>query len=320
MAIDKMGNGRMASDDHFLDSLRMRKADLSPSERRVAEFVLEVPDEVIRMSIATLAEKVGVSQPTVLRFVRAMGLASYPELKLRTGQSIVAGTPYVHSEVAADDSIDQVVNKLLNSSIYTLNTMRSLDQRVLERVVDILVRAPRIDCYGAGSACIPAMEAQLKLMRFGIPVIAYNDTHQQRLAAASLRPGDVALCFSYTGMVRDIEAIALKARECGATVIAVTRPATALSAAAHLVLEIDAHENTEIYMPMSSRVAHAVLIDIIATAIALRGGPALFERLRAAKNSLADLRIPPPPPTAPRRGRGKDSGTARGGGKGKGGS
>lgn len=279
--------------ERFLDTLAARREALSQSERRVADFVLAAPDKVIRMSIGTLAEAVGVSQPTVLRFVRAMGLAGYPELKLVTGQSMVAGTPYIHSDVGAADPLSRIVDKLVDSSIFTLNALRgSIDQIVLDKVIDLLGSAPRIDCYGTGSARILAMEAQHKLMRFGVPVIAYDDTHLQRLAAASLRPGDVALCFSYTGMVRDIERMARAARGCGATVIAVTRPDTALAAASDIVLAIDAHENTEIYAPMVSRVAHAVLLDIIATSIALRGGAALQDRLRAAKNSLADLRIP----------------------------
>lgn len=279
-------------EERFLEVLAARKSELSPSERRVADFVLQEPDKIIRMSIASLAETVGVSQPTVLRFVRAMGLASYPELKLRTGQSIVSGTPYVHSDVGSDDPLERIIDKVVDSSIYTLTAMRrSIDQATLERVVDILANASRIDCYGTGAARILAMEAQHKLMRFGIPVVSYDDTHLQRLAAASLRPGDVALCFSHTGMVRDTEAMALKARECGATVVSVTRPDTALSDASDIVLAIDAHENTEIYAPMVSRVAHAVLLDIITTAIALRGGPQMHEKLRAAKNSLADLRI-----------------------------
>ncbi|QDZ12854.1 SIS domain-containing protein [Devosia ginsengisoli] len=279
-------------EERFLEVLAARKSELSPSERRVADFVLQEPDKIIRMSIASLAETVGVSQPTVLRFVRAMGLASYPELKLRTGQSIVSGTPYVHSDVGSDDPLERIIDKVVDSSIYTLTAMRrSIDQATLERVVDILANAPRIDCYGTGAARILAMEAQHKLMRFGIPVVSYDDTHLQRLAAASLRPGDVALCFSHTGMVRDTEAMALKARECGSTVVSVTRPDTALSDASDIVLAIDAHENTEIYAPMVSRVAHAVLLDIITTAIALRGGPQMHEKLRAAKNSLADLRI-----------------------------
>ncbi len=293
-------NGSFQARENFLDALSNKREALSPSERRVADHVLAHPEAVIRMSIATLAEAVGVSQPTVLRFVRAVGLSSYPELKLQTGQSLASGTPYVHSDVVYGDSIQSVSDKIIDSSTYTLTVLRrSIDQEALALAIDTLAEAPRIDCYGTGAARILALEAQQKLMRFGIPVVAYDDTHIQRLAAATLRPGDVALCFSHTGMVRDTVTMAHKARQCGAKVISVTKANTALAEAADIVLAIDTHENTEIYAPMTSRVAHATLIDIIATAIALRGGPALFERLRDAKDSLTDLRLPGDPNAAP---------------------
>jgi RpiR family carbohydrate utilization transcriptional regulator len=224
-------------DDRFFELVAARRPSLPPSERRVADFVLGQPERIVLMSIGALAEAVGVSQPTVLRFARALGLTGYPELKLRTGQSIVTGTPYVHSEVAADDPLTSVVDKVVDSSIYALTAMRrSLDQSVLDRVIGILATAPRIDCYGTGAARVLATEAQHKLMRFGIPVAAYDDTHLQRLAAASLRAGDVALCFSYTGRVRDTVAMARAARQCGATVVSITRPGTSLAAAADVVL------------------------------------------------------------------------------------
>lgn len=282
--------------ESFLDALSNKRDALSPSERRVADHVLADPEAVIRMSIATLAKTVGVSQPTVLRFVRAIGLSSYPELKLQTGQSLASGTPYVHSDVMYGDSIQSVSDKIIDSSTYTLTVLRrSIDQEALERVIQTLAEAPRIDCFGTGAARILALEAQQKLMRFGIPVISYDDTHIQRLAAATLRPGDVALCFSHTGMVKDTVTMARKARECGAKVISITKANTALADASDIVLAIDTHENTEIYAPMTSRVAHATLIDIIATAIALRGGPPLFARLRDTKDSLTDLRLPGDP-------------------------
>lgn len=280
--------------DDFLALVAARRDALSPSEQRVADAVLDQPDKIIRMSIATLAEAVGVSQPTVLRFARAMGLAGYPELKLRTGQSLVGagGTPYVHSAVAPDDALDRIVDKVLGSSIHALEALRhGLDVETLDRVITALATAPRIDCYGVGSASALSSEAQLKLMRFGIPVVTYPDTHLQRLAAASLRAGDVALCFSYSGMIRDIEAIAKGARRSGATVISVTRPDTALARASHIVVAVAANENTEIYAPMVSRVAHTALLDIIATSIALRGGQKMLARLRRAKDSLSDLRL-----------------------------
>ena len=280
--------------NRFLERLATQRARLSPSERRVADFVLDHPEKVIRMSIATLAETVGVSQPTVLRFVRALGLQRYPELKLLTGQSIVSGTPYLHSDVAPEDELDTIVTKVFDSSVYVLNSVRqSIDRSALRRVVGILHKARRIDCFGTGAASILAIEAQHKLMRLGIPVVTYGDTHLQRMAAATLRPGDVALCFSHTGEVADTVKMAKMARKVGATVVAVTRPETTLADEADVLLAVDAKENTEVYAPMTSRVAHAVLIDVIATALALSFGEAMLVRLREVKDSLADLQLQP---------------------------
>ncbi|MBZ6079006.1 SIS domain-containing protein [Microvirga puerhi] len=280
--------------NRFLEKLAAQRVHLSPSERRVADFVLDHPEQIIRMSIATLAETVGVSQPTVLRFVRALGLQRYPELKLLTGQSIVSGTPYLHSEVAPDDELDTIVTKVFDSSVYVLNSVRqSIDQDALRRVVGILHDARRIDCFGTGAASILAIEAQHKLMRLGIPVVTYGDTHLQRMASATLRPGDVAMCFSHTGEVSDTVKMAQMARHVGATVVAVTRPGTTLADAADVLLAVDAKENTEVYAPMTSRIAHAVLIDVIATALALSFGEPMLARLREVKDSLVDLRLQP---------------------------
>jgi RpiR family carbohydrate utilization transcriptional regulator len=280
--------------NRFFERIAGQRAHLSPSERRVADFVLDHPEQVIYMSIATLAETVGVSQPTVLRFVRALGLQRYPELKLLTGQSIVSGTPYLHSEVAPDDDLDTIVTKVFDSSIYVLNSVRqSIDPDTLKRAIGVLHKARRIDCFGTGAASILAIEAQHKLMRLGIPVVTYGDTHLQRMAAATLRPGDVALCFSHTGEVGDTVKMAHMARQVGATVVAVTRPETTLANAADVLLGVDAQENTEVYAPMASRIAHAVLIDVIATALALSFGEPMLTRLREVKDSLADLRLQP---------------------------
>ncbi len=280
--------------NRFFERIAGQRAHLSPSERRVADFVLDHPEQVIYMSIATLAETVGVSQPTVLRFVRALGLQRYPELKLLTGQSIVSGTPYLHSEVAPDDDLDTIVTKVFDSSIYVLNSVRqSIDPDTLKRAIGVLHKARRIDCFGTGAASILAIEAQHKLMRLGIPVVTYGDTHLQRMAAATLRPGDVALCFSHTGEVGDTVKMAHMARQVGATVVAVTRPGTTLANAADVLLGVDAQENTEVYAPMASRIAHAVLIDVIATALALSFGEPMLTRLREVKDSLADLRLQP---------------------------
>ena len=51
-------------------------------------------------------------------------------------------------------------------------------------------------------------------------------------------------------------------------------------------------EDTEIYTPLSSRIAHLVLIDVLAVGVAKTRGPKLAEQLKAVKKSLTTLRYP----------------------------
>lgn len=266
---------------------------LRPAERRVGELVLADPAAATAMSIAALAAAADVSQPTVLRFCRSVGCQRFPEFKLRLGQALVTGVPFVHAAVTRRDRTDEIVAKVFDSSIAGLIAAReSLDIARIETLARRLRGAARIDCFGAGSASLLAFEAQQKLMQIGLPAIAYPDTHLQTMAAASLRRGDVALCFSHTGAVHDIVRIAEVAAEGGAFVAAVTRAEAPLARVAALTLAVEAPEDTEVFAPRVSRLAHLALIDVLVTVTALAMPEAGMKRIRRIKNSVVPFRIP----------------------------
>ncbi len=262
---------------------------MSQAERRVADYVLEAPQLVMRMNLAILARNAEVSEPTVMRFCRAVGCDGFSDFKIRLAQNLAVGAPYVHREVQAGDSLDDIAGKIFLSSIQTLTDLRDrFDMVALERATDALAKARRIDCYGVGLAGIAAIDAHQKLMRLGVPSFVYADAHVQTMSAATLKPGDVAVAFSYNGQIRDIVRTAEVAREQGAFVIAVTRSGTRLADACSMILAVDTTEDTFIYAPMTTRLAHLAAIDILATSVAFRRGPDVVELFRKVKNSTAD--------------------------------
>ncbi|CAM5271325.1 hypothetical protein SGLAM104S_02618 [Streptomyces glaucescens] len=64
---------------------------LSPGQRRIAQYLIEHITEAAFLSITDLAERVGVSQPSVTRFAAAVGFSGYPALREKL-QSIALGT------------------------------------------------------------------------------------------------------------------------------------------------------------------------------------------------------------------------------------
>ncbi|MFT4046339.1 MAG: SIS domain-containing protein [Solimonas sp.] len=284
--------GRPASS--LLARIAATSAELRKSERAVADFVLARANEVLTLSIAELAERAGVSQPTVARFAAALGFTGYREFKLRLAQSLASGVPFVHQDVGPDDALEAVGPKVFDRAIGGLLDVRNhLDGAQLARAVHLLAKAKRIDFHGIGNSGIVALDGQHKFFRYGMPTQSYIDTHTMLMAATVLGRGDVVVAISATGRTTDMLAAAEIARESGAGVIAITASGSPLARLATVALAADVPEDPDLYTPMISRLAHLAIVDVLAVGVALELGPALVKRLERSKQSLRDKRVQP---------------------------
>jgi RpiR family transcriptional regulator, carbohydrate utilization regulator len=136
-----------------------------------------------------------------------------------------------------------------------------------------------------------AQDAQHKFFRLGINAIAYSDGHMQVMSASMLGPGDCLVIVSNSGRTRDLMDAADIARKHGATVIVITASGSPLATAGHIHLSADHPEGYDRYSPMTSRLMHLMVIDVVATCLALRiGGTKLQPLLKEMKNNLRSKR------------------------------
>lgn len=287
----------------LLERLAAIRVDLSQSERRVADVVLEAPESVPRKTLAALSAEAEVSEPTVLRFCRSLGLSGFADFKIELAQALAAGgAAYIHRDIRLDDDLTTVCDKVVDTSVNAiLSLRRSIDEVVLREAVDRIRSANRLDLYAVGLTNTVAIDAQQKFMRLDITCQALHDAHLQTMSAATLRPGDVALAFSYNGHIKDIVRCARTARDVGAYVIAITRSESPLADIADLLITIDTPEDTFLYAPMATRLAHFVMVDLLSTLVTLARGPGVVERLEYIKESLNDQWIVGDEPRNPRR-------------------
>jgi len=280
-------------DDNLIEQIQSRLQRLNKSERKVAEAILRDPTAATRYSIAALARAADVSEPTVNRFCRGFSATGFPDFKIRLAQSIATGTPYVGQNIEPDDTAAEFTDKIMLTTIASLDKARqSLDPEAIATVVDYLIQAKQISFFGTGGSASVAMDAQHKFFRFNIPVSFYDDVLMQRMLAAGSSVGDAIVLISYTGRTRESVEIAHLARANGATVIGITNPDSPLAAECTAVLGVTAPEDTEVYMPMTSRIIHLAVIDILATGVTLKRGPDFLEHLRKVKESLKATRFP----------------------------
>ncbi|MCY0964324.1 MurR/RpiR family transcriptional regulator [Oceanospirillaceae bacterium G-43] len=277
----------------LLDQISERLEGLNKSERKVADVILADPKAATRMSISSLATASSVSEPTVNRFCRNFETSGFPDFKIQLAQSLATGTPYVSRNVEQDDSTEEYTDKIFTSTIAAMeNARKQINTTAIERAVDFLIQAKQISFFGLGASGPVAMDAQHKFFRFNLPVTAYDDVLMMRMVAAAAHTGDVIVAVSYTGRTREMVEIARIARANGATVIGITAEGSPLAEASSVYLSFPTPEDTEKYMPMTSRIVQLILVDVLATGVTLRRGVDFQAHLKKIKDSLKDTRIP----------------------------
>ncbi|CDJ77289.1 RpiR family DNA-binding transcriptional regulator [Serratia marcescens SMB2099] len=275
-----------------LDKIQSHLELLSKSERKVAEVILASPQTAIHSSIATLARMADVSEPTVNRFCRRLDTKGFPDFKLHLAQSLANGTPYVNRNVEEDDSVDAYTSKIFESVMASLDTVKAnLDIAAINRAVDLLTQAKKISFFGLGASAAVAHDAMNKFFRFNIPVVYFDDIVMQRMSCMNSGEGDVVVLISHTGRTKNLVEMAHLARENDATVLAITSRDTPLAQAATLALLLDVPEDTDVYMPMVSRIAQLTLIDVLATGFTLRRGAKFRDNLKRVKEALKESRF-----------------------------
>ena len=279
---------------NFLDSIFERYDSLSRTEKKIADAVRADPHSVISSSIANLAKLAEVSEPSVHRFCQHLNLKGFPEFKLRLAQSIAKGTPYVNIHVEANDTTENYTKKIFEASISALTeAQKSLDIYVIKRCVDILSCAKKITFCGLGSSAAVAHDMMNKFFRFNIPCNYFEDPVMMLMSAANSNLEEVFILISHTGRTKDLVDVATLARSRNATVIGMTAKNSPLAEECTLVLTMNIPEDTDIYIPMASQLAHLTMVDVLATGLILRKGPQFIESLKKVKEGIQESRYAP---------------------------
>lgn len=275
----------------IFQTIRDTRPELRKSEQKVADFVLAAAHEVIHMRIVDLAQEAHVSEPTVVRFCRAIGCNSFQAFKVELAQYVAQKPRFRPFSLSEHDSAQQYTAKVFDAVMETLSHVRErLDPAAIEAAVTALAHAQRVELYGFGASSAVASDAQHKLFRLQIPSAAYADPHLQHMSALSLGSADVVVAISQSGRTQALlESLAL-ARRSGAQIIALAPGDTPVARAADIAIAIDIEEETERYTPLPSRIAHMAVFDVLAVGVARLKGPAIGEHLRHLNRELEGLR------------------------------
>lgn len=239
-------------------------------------------------SISEAASLAGVSDPTVVRFCKQLGLKGFMELKLRLASAHPVETK-VLEDITETDSVESIFTHVMRSTVEAVScTERGMDRRMLEQAVDAMVAATRWEFYGMGGSGIIALDAHHKFFRLGVPSVAYNDSHMQAMSAAQLDKQAVAVVISHSGATKDIIESAEIAKNAGATLIGILgKKNSELAKHCHIPLCVSSRESALRLAPKTGRLMQLALLDALFLAVAMRiVHKEGFDRLDKVKRAL----------------------------------
>ena len=271
----------------MLAKIKSARDGLRKSEQKVADVILADPDNSVQSSIQAIASMASVSEPTVIRFCRALDCVGFQQFKLRLAQDLASRGTFFYRDVTPEDSSKELTHKIIDGAIASLVHVRNqLNYQSLDKAIELYVQCERIELYGSGGSAIVAEDAQLKLFRLGKPAIAYSDPHIQHSAAALLDEKALVISISHSGRNQDLLTSAQIAKDTRAKVISVTATKSPLAELSDVNLSVDVAEDSDIFSPVKSRLAQMAVLDILAVGVAVQGGDHMLQQLAKARRAI----------------------------------
>lgn len=252
--------------------MQSMKELFTKSEQRVIDAIVENPQEVIYASVAELAQRSRVSDPTVIRTCRKLGLAGYQDLKITLAKDLVNPLQSINEDISATDDSRTVTDKVFQSTIralqFTHDTMNVAD---VEAAVSRILGARKIIIVGMGNSRAIASDLEHKLLRLGMDAHAFSDPHMATVAISFMTGEDLLFCISHSGSSREIVDLAMQVSKQGVPIICLTNIGISpLSKISDIVLHTASNETHYRIIGLNSRIAQLAVIDTLYTLLAMQ--------------------------------------------------
>lgn len=273
--------------ESILDAITEKYSSLTKSGKKLANYILANTSDTQYLSITSLADNSGVSEATITRFCRVLGLSGYNDLKLALAKSgrtnDLGDTMDTPQAIHSGDDLFTMCKKLNDSYFASFHeTVEQLDVVSFNRAVDLLTAAEHVYCYGQGSSMVMAMEAWARFSTITGKFIHIADSHMQAIAASLATSQDVILFFSYSGATKDMVEILDIARECSIPIILITHFRNSLAASyANVSLICGYNESPLQSGAIAAKIGQLLLIDCLYYAYCSRQ-PEITAAARAA--------------------------------------
>ncbi|MCY1152806.1 MAG: MurR/RpiR family transcriptional regulator [Sphaerochaetaceae bacterium] len=253
---------------YLLEKLAQSK---TPSEKKIAQYLLSNTKEVLNMTILELATKADTSTAAIIRFCKRLDLKGYPDLKIALAKEVFSIDESINNNVPTSfdfskkTSVIEISDTILNiTKIAVENLSKTINPDSLEKVVQKVKSCRSIQILGTGASGIVGKDLHQKFCRLGYLSIFNEDTELQTISACSATKEDVVFVISYSGEHKAIIKASNEAKKNNAFLIAITRfKKTDISKLADICLYVPDAESLYREGASLSRISQLLIVDIL---------------------------------------------------------
>lgn len=282
-------------------------ASRSPDRTMAAlsQWIIDNQSRVLGLSISSLAQQTEVSETTVFRFCKLLGLKGYKELRLALAESRglalgaqLAGGTASASPADDDDPMALVMRRVVEvNSEQLLKTMSLVSLSALREAVNCLLNANHIHLVGFGSSAPVAFDAYQRLLCLGLTASAHSDPHVLAAITASARPGALFFGVSCSGRTRDlIEAFETVGARGLKRIVITSDDKSPVTKVADIVLVSAVRRSPIAREQIATRISQLAIVEMLCVALA-QSHPEAHEIIHdqtLLEREIAKKRLPSP--------------------------
>jgi len=270
--------------------------ELTPAEKKLANYVLENGDQVVSLAASDFAELCDTSPASVIRFVKKLGFEGLQDFKIDIAKGLALklnNQENVYEAVTVHDSTRDIITKIARGNIKAIeDTVGVLDEESVSEAIKALIEANHINIYGVGASGLVAQDLQYKLMRISKSVSMYMDSHTQLTSSIHMKKGDVAIGISHSGRTLEVYKALEKSKLRGAKTISITKygnsPISEIADIKLYTASVEKHLRTG---AIASRIAQLTVIDIIFIGVARNNYTEIAKFIQDTRDMVEDLKI-----------------------------
>jgi DNA-binding MurR/RpiR family transcriptional regulator len=245
--------------------------NMSPLEKNIADYLMANTEEVTGILLGDLSDTLNISKASIIRFCKKLGYEGYRAFALEfAADAATRSKDNKYTDIQPGDTCDAIINSVFYNNKQSIDDTRCvLDKERIKSAVEAILAADRLEFFGVGASGLVAKDALQKFSRINKHVFCSSDMHVQLTSAVNMTKGDVFIAISYSGESDDVIFVASAAKNCGATIITITRFAkNTLSSLADISLFVSTPEVFLRSGAMGSRIGQLCVIDVLYSCVA----------------------------------------------------